>query len=129
MRVPINLDELTAIRPKGKVLKKKAHAAVMAARPRATSIIPLIRSKVNTGPERFFDWVGLVFSDTILGTFTSIDTLSNRDAYYLVTEGSRQLLARVGREAVESQEPLQPVTTRAFIIGMNRFKKELNPII
>lgn len=129
MRFPINLDELTAIRPKGKVPKKKAHAAVMAGHPRATSIIPLIRSKVNTGPEQFFDWVGLVFSDTILGTFTSIDTLSNRDAYYLVTEGSRQLLARVGREAVESQEPLQPVTTRAFIIGMNRFKKELNPII
>lgn len=126
VRYPIDLDKLAGIRPAGKVLKKKTHEAVMAAHPRATSIVPLMRSKVQTGPENVLDWLGLIFGDTILGTFSAIDAFSNRDAYYLVIENGRQLLARVSKEAVESRELLHPVTGSRFTVGMNRFKKEKN---
>ncbi len=129
VRYPISWDKLVALRPHGKVLKKKTHAAVIEAHPRSTRIWPLIRKKLSTKAERVFDWLGFIFSDTILGTFSSIDALSNRDAYYRVEENGRQFLARVTKEVVESQELLQPIEGSKFTIGMNRFKKEKYPIV
>ncbi|VEI13066.1 helix-turn-helix domain-containing protein [Trueperella bialowiezensis] len=128
VRVPIDVDSLTPVRPKGKILKRKTHAAVLAAHPRATTIHPLNRTKVKTKAENLFEWVAFLLEGTIFGTFQSIDAFSNRDAYYLVEEKDRQFLARVSREAVESQELLQPVTGNTFTVGQNKFQKQFNPI-
>lgn len=123
IRFPVDVKGLEPYKQPGKLMGSKAHAAVIAAHPRATKIEPLTRRKKSTKKERFWDVVQMIGLDGIYDIFSTADSLSNIDSYYLVTENNRQLLARVSKECVESRELPSPVEEKSFQVGMNSFRR------
>lgn len=120
VRHPIDVKSLEPYRAAGRPVGNRKHAAAKQVFPDAT-IWPLVRRHANTKLQEAIEWVALIVFDMPPGTFGAADGLENMDAYYLVEQKQRQLLARVSDDAVTSQELAPPVTRRRFAVGHDRF--------
>lgn len=113
VRVPIVLDGYQKVKP----ARSKQDMAVRAVHPDAEVIHPLLRRKVMSPWENFFDFI------TQPGVIWAADGLSNRDCYYLVEKGGNHQLARVSKDYVETRDLPQQFEGRSQIIGQDRFRK------
>lgn len=127
MRHPVDVESLEPYKPAGKPLGAKTHAAVRMVFPDAT-IYPLSRLRKNTKNQNVIEWTLAFVAETPFGIFGTADSFDNRDAYYLVEQKNRQLLARVSKEAVESQELMHPVTGKKFTVGRDVFRRVSKPL-
>lgn len=121
LRQEMDVTALTPYRPRGMISGSKAHAAMKQLYPDAT-VWPLVRLRRNTRSESVTEWLGAVFFSTPFNVFTTADAVSNRDAHYLVEQGPRQLLARVGADVVEVRELSDKVST-TFTVGQDSFRR------
>lgn len=117
LRQPIDLATYEPHRQPGKPLGSRHHAAVLAAYPQAR-VWTLSRRRTNTGVQEALEWLTSLF-----GLFGTADALQNHDAYYLVETPTRQLVVRVGRHELTSQELRERVTARSFSVGHDAFRR------
>ena len=122
LRHTVDVRSLEPYKPAGRPLGAKSHRAVREAYPGAV-IYPLARMRSNNRVQEFLEWGMMLAFDTPYGVFGVSDSLSNRDAYYLVEERNRHVLARVTPQAVEGRELPEPVTGRTFTLGADRFRR------
>ena len=99
----MDVASLEPYKPAGRPLGAKSHRAVRDAFPDA-AIYPLARMRSNNRVQEFLEWGLMLAFDTPYGLFGLSDSLSNRDAYYLVEEKNRHVLARVTPQAVEGKD-------------------------
>lgn len=124
----IDRDSLTPHKQPGKPIGSRARAAVIAAHPRASTITELNRRRPTSRKEKFWETVFMIVPGTVWGVFEFIDTIQNSDAYFLVEENNRHILARVGKERVESRELPQRVDDKVFHVGEYKFFKR-SPVV
>ncbi|MDO5627225.1 MAG: helix-turn-helix domain-containing protein [Mobilicoccus sp.] len=122
LRRDVDVASLEPYRPAGMVQGSRAHAAMKQVFPSAT-VWPLVRTRRNTRTEEVTEWLGALFANTPFNVFGTTDALSNRDAYYLVEDGTRHLLARVGTDAVEARELPERVSGPRFTVGQDQFRR------
>lgn len=127
LRHPVDVASLEPYKPAGRPLGAKSHRAVREAFPDAV-IYPLARMRSNNRVQEFLEWGLMLAFDTPYGLFGLGDSLSNRDAYYLVEEKNRHVLARVTPKAVEGKELPEPVEGRTFTFGADRFRRTSRPL-
>lgn len=127
LRHPVDVASLEPYKPAGRPLGAKSHRAVREAFPDAV-IYPLARMRSNNRVQEFLEWGLMLAFDTPYGLFGLGDSLSNRDAYYLVEEKNRHVLARVMPKAVEGSELPEPVEGRTFTFGADRFRRTSRPL-
>lgn len=127
LRHPVDVASLEPYKPAGRPLGAKSHRAVREAFPDAV-IYPLARMRSNNRVQEFLEWGLMLAFDTPYGLFGLSDSLSNRDAYYLVEEKNRHVLARVTPKAVEGKELPEPVEGRTFTFGADRFRRTSRPL-
>ena len=127
LRHPVDVASLEPYKPAGRPLGAKRHRAVREAFPDAV-IYPLARMRSNNRVQEFLEWGLMLAFDTPYGLFGLSDSLSNRDAYYLVEEKNRHVLARVTPQAVEGKELPEPVEGRTFTVGADRFRRTSRPL-
>ena len=127
LRHPVDVASLEPYKPAGRPLGAKSHRAVREAFPDA-AIYPLARMRSNNRVQEFLEWGLMLAFDTPYGLFGLSDSLSNRDAYYLVEEKNRHVLARVTPKAVEGKELPEPVEGRTFTVGEDRFRRTSRPL-
>lgn len=127
LRHPVDVASLEPYKPAGRPLGAKSHRAVREAFPDAV-IYPLARMRSNNRVQEFLEWGLMLAFDTPYGLFGLSDSLSNRDAYYLVEEKNRHVLARVTPKAVEGKEVQEPVEGRTFTVGADRFRRTSRPL-
>lgn len=124
MRQPIDLASMQPYTIPGKRMGSRAHAAVLAAYPQATSVWALARSQRNTRSQNALEWIISLFSDANgFGIFGTADALSDHDARYLVESANRQLLVSVGQHAITSRELGERITGKKFTIGQDSFRR------
>lgn len=124
MRQPIDLAALEPHTIPGKKVGSRAHAAVLAAYPQATSIWALSRTRHNTGSQNVLEWIISLFSDANgFGIFGTADALADHDARYLVESANRQLLVSVGKHEITSRELGERIDARKFTIGNDVFRR------
>lgn len=127
LRHPVDVASLEPYKPAGRPLGAKSHRAVREGFPDAV-IYPLARMRSNNRVQEFLEWGLMLAFDTPYGLFGLSDSLSNRDAYYLVEEKNRHVLARVTPKAVEGKELPEPVEGRTFTVGADRFRRTSRPL-
>ena len=127
LRHPVDVASLEPYKPAGRPLGAKSHRAVREAFPDA-AIYPLARMRSNNRVQEFLEWGLMLAFDTPYGLFGLSDSLSNRDAYYLVEQKNRHVLARVTPMAVEGKELPEPVAGRTFTFGADRFRRTSRPL-
>ena len=127
LRHPVDVASLEPYKPAGRPLGAKSHRAVREAFPDAV-IYPLARMGSNNRVQEFLEWGLMLAFDTPYGLFGLGDSLSNRDAYYLVEEKNRHVLARVTPKAVEGKELPEPVEGHTFTFGADRFRRTSRPL-
>lgn len=127
LRHPVDVASLEPYKPAGRPLGAKSHRAVREAFPDAV-IYPLARMRSNNRVQEFLEWGLMLAFDIPYGLFGLSDSLSNRDAYYLVEEKNRHVLARVTPQAVEGKELPEPVEGRTFTVGADRFRRTSRPL-
>lgn len=127
LRHPVDVEALEPYKPAGRPLGAKSHAAVRQAHPGAT-IYPLSRMRSNNRVQEGLEWALMLVFDTPYGVFGTADAFNDMDARYLVEEPNRQLLARVGKDGVESRELPERVTGRSFRIGQDRYRRTSKPL-
>lgn len=113
IKEPIDLD---SFEKSGKCRDRK-DAACYARYEDADAIYPLIRRKKLNRKEFLVDLV------TSWGASQLVDYANHNDAYYLVVKGNRQLLVRVSKDFIITDELAAPVDPKKFTIGNNVFSK------
>ncbi|MDR6939385.1 helix-turn-helix domain-containing protein [Arcanobacterium hippocoleae] len=124
MRVPIDLDNLTAEHTSTGAKHAKYDVAVRQVFPTAI-IKPLRHRRKNTKSESVIEWIISAlnyFIIDVFGIFDLRDRLEKlNERYYLVEEKNRQLLATVTPEAVIAEE-LSHRVDKKFRVGQDAYR-------
>ena len=119
MKEPIDLDSFEKT---GKCRSKK-DAACFSKYNTADAIYPLIRYKKMTGLTRVVDFF------VAPGVNNMLDQIDNKNAYYLVETGSKQLLISVSNDFITTTELAVKVKPEIFEYGEYLFKKATYQLI
>lgn len=127
-RHPINVRSLVPYKQPGKLRGTRENAAVRQLFPSAT-IYPLSPNAAGSRIQQAMEWAGDLSLDSAFEVLDVVGSGAHDDgAYYLVEEPTRQMLARVLDDAVETQSLPFRATGKRFTIGNSTFRRASKPL-